>query len=282
MKIKSLPFNKLDEFALLASQNYNLGDKTDWFGCFRGGLFGFYSRVYGIGEHFSLLHDWLPPRLHLPEYTEYHLSSTFYGMASAVECLTFALNALGFAAQPKGFMDVTKRGELKRISLTNIMGNPASQSPTKPLDGYSQIYPTLQSHCAENREFLDDIVNLNNVSKHREMIYTGGKLRSDSPPGFFEALRVEDNPLKILYCPHETIILPHEPKTPRGERSSITREEHHTLENIVPRFLEFLQQFGELALNDVRVNIELKRSKLPSSPTHAPFLFNHVPGGVWE
>jgi len=283
MKIKSLPFNKLDEFALIARQNYNLGNETDWFGFFRGGLFGFYSRVYGIGEHFSLLHEWLPPRLHLPEDTEYHLSSVLFGMASAIECLTFALNALGFAAQPDRFLDVTRHEKLNRISLTNIIGNPASQPPTKPLVGYTQIYPTLQCHCAENREFLGDIFNLHNVSKHRETIYTGGQLRADSPPGFFEALGVDDNnPLKMLYCPHETIILPHEPKAPRSERSPITREEHHTLENIVPRFLAFLQQFGELALNDVRVNIELKRFTVPSSPTHAQFLFNHVPDGVWE
>ncbi len=282
MKIKSLPFHELDAFALLARQDCNLGDEVNWFGCFRGGLFGFYSRVYGIGEHFSLLHEWLPPRLHLPEDTEYHLSSILFGMASAIECLTFALNALGFAAQPDGFLDVTEHRKLKKISPTNLMGNPESQPPTKPLDGYSQIYPTLQCYCVENRKFLGDIVNLHNVSKHRETIYEGGQLRSDSPPGFFEALGMDNNPLKILYNPHEIIILPYEPNTPRGKRSPITREEHHTLENIVPRYLAFLQQFGELALNDARTNIELKCSKLPGSSMQAQFLFNHVPGGVWE
>ena len=37
----------LDDFALLATQDYNLGKKNDWFGHFRGGLYGHYSRLTG-------------------------------------------------------------------------------------------------------------------------------------------------------------------------------------------------------------------------------------------
>ena len=281
LKIKSHPFEELDEFALLATQDYNLGNKPEWFGCFRGGLYGFYARVFGIGEHFRLLHAWLPPRPQFPEDTEYHLSSALYNMDSAVECLTFAFNALGFAALPKAFRDVTKRDELRKISPWDIPGILSAQ-PSKPqLDGYSKLYPTLQSHFAKNSAFLRSIFDLHDISKHRETLYEGGQLRSDSPPGFYEALGLEENATdRILFSPHETILLKHEPKTPRGKRSSIPRQEHSTLESVVPQFLEFLQKSCELALNDVQTNIALNRSKFPTA--HKPFLFNHVPDGVWE
>ena len=66
----------------------------------------------------------------------------------------------------------------------------------------------------------------------------------------------------------------------RSERPSILWEEHSTLEIVVPRFFEFLQKSCEFALNDVRANITLNRSKFP--PDYSPFPFNHVPNGVWE
>src|SRR5215813_960072 len=43
----SEPFESLDQLALLACQDYNLGGESDWFGEFRGGLYGFYARLYG-------------------------------------------------------------------------------------------------------------------------------------------------------------------------------------------------------------------------------------------
>ena len=35
------PLDDLDQFSLLACQAYNFGNTTDWFGNFRGGLYGF-------------------------------------------------------------------------------------------------------------------------------------------------------------------------------------------------------------------------------------------------
>jgi hypothetical protein len=201
LKIQSRPFEELDEFALLARQNYNLGNASNWFGCFRGGLYAFYGRVFGIGEHFRLLHEWLPPRLHLPEDTEYHVSSTLFHMDSAVECLTFAFNALGFAAYPEGFRDVNESRSLKRISPWNILGErPTPSSPRRPLSGYIKVYPTLQSHFAENLDFLSCIFELHDVSKHRETVDEGGQRRLDDPPGYFEAVGLtEDDVRRVLF-----------------------------------------------------------------------------------
>lgn len=286
LKIKSQPFEELDQFALLASQDYNLGKPkgSDWFYSFRGGLYGVYARVYGIGEHYRLLHAWLPPRVHLPEDTEYHLTSVLFNMDSALECLTFALNALGNGAQPEGFLDVSDPKKLSGVSRRNILGDcPPQKTKKNPLKGYSKIFPNLQSHWVENRKFLGRIFDLHNVSKHRETIYESGRLGSDPLPGYFDSLGLrDDSPEKILYQPHETILLRHEPKVPKDGRTPIPWEDHDTLERIAPDFLEFLQKSGDFALNDARANIKLKHSTFQTTSAYKPFPFNHVPGGVWE
>ena len=63
------PFAALDQLALIASQNYNLGGAGDWFGEFRGGLYGFYARLYGVQQHYFDVHAWLP-RVRVPTETE--------------------------------------------------------------------------------------------------------------------------------------------------------------------------------------------------------------------
>ena len=84
-------FEMLDELALLARQDYNLGGAGDWFSEFRGGLNGFYSRIYGVKRQYLEVHEWIP-RARLPVETEYHLASILFHMDSALECLTFGLN----------------------------------------------------------------------------------------------------------------------------------------------------------------------------------------------
>ncbi len=44
---------QLDDFALLARQDYNLGKRNDWFSHFRGGLYGHYSRLTGASIHYG-------------------------------------------------------------------------------------------------------------------------------------------------------------------------------------------------------------------------------------
>jgi hypothetical protein len=54
-------YKDLDNFALLANQSYNLGDNDDWFGQFRGGLYGLYNRILGVKIHYREVHSWTPP-----------------------------------------------------------------------------------------------------------------------------------------------------------------------------------------------------------------------------
>ncbi|MGB2815075.1 MAG: hypothetical protein WBC75_08320, partial [Dehalococcoidales bacterium] len=85
-------YEALDNFALLADQKYNLGDRNGWFNCFRGGLHGLYARVMGVKMHYHKLHAW-ELEVKTPQVTEYNLSSILFNMDSAIECSVFALNA---------------------------------------------------------------------------------------------------------------------------------------------------------------------------------------------
>ncbi len=93
----------LDQYALLARQDYNLGKKNDWFGYFRGGLYGFYARIYGVRLHYKDIYSW---KFEVHHPVEYNLSSILFNMDSAIECFVFCLNALGYAALPSSFRNV--------------------------------------------------------------------------------------------------------------------------------------------------------------------------------
>ena len=118
----------LDELALLARQDYNLGNKGDWFTHFRWGKNGLFARLLGIRLHYYQIHSWelieslaqsatsyyvLESSLY--QMTEYHFSTILFNMDSAIECTVFTLNALGYAANSEQFKDVTNENELKKI-----------------------------------------------------------------------------------------------------------------------------------------------------------------------
>src|SRR2546426_1428341 len=100
------PCKELDEYALLARQDYNFGDRGSWFGDFRGGLYGMDHRLAAVNRHYLEVHTWIPVPRHIAD-AEYHLSSILFNMDSAIECFTFALNALGYSAFADEFRDIT-------------------------------------------------------------------------------------------------------------------------------------------------------------------------------
>lgn len=252
-------FQELDRFALLACQKYNLGNKPDWFGSFRGGLHGFYARTHGMQVHYRALHSWFPPRYRGPPDTDYHLSSVFFNMDSAIECLTFALNALGFAALPEEFNDIADSKQLRRIAPHNVLGN---LPKTPPLSGYSKMFPNVQNYWQKNQQLLERIFELHDVSKHRTTIYAGGQLSMESPPAYFESL--ENGPRDsgtMIFRPHTEILLRKKPKLPRTQRTQSGPNTRETLEDLVPRYCEFLRESGSRALQDSRANISLRHLK---------------------
>ncbi len=188
-----LPFdlrlcNEMDQHALLCCQKYNFGNKSDWFSTFRGGLYGFYSRINGVRRHFYQVHAWIPT-LCTPSDTEYHLSAILFNMDSAIECFAFALNALGNSVYVEGFRDITNSTSLRKISPKDLLN---CTNDKQPLDGFAKYFPRTQKLWINRRDLLDIIFENHDVSKHRETVYRGGKCRNDPPAGFFEALGITD------------------------------------------------------------------------------------------
>src|SRR5206468_6640619 len=139
-----------------------------WFGEFRGGLYGFYARLYGVEQHYFQVHAWLP-RVRIPIDIEYHLASILFQLDSALECFTFALNAIGWAVRPTSFRDVTDAKALRKIKPADIVGD----STQAPLPGYQAVFPTLQGEWQNEKQLIERVRDLHDVSKHRQTIFVG-------------------------------------------------------------------------------------------------------------
>jgi hypothetical protein len=193
---------------------------------------------------------------------ETHLANLFFNMDSCVECLVFALNALGYCANPEEFHDVTDAAKLRKIRPQNILGNSTCTPCQPPLIGFTNYFPSVIKYWQDHTELLHVIFEQHDVSKHRKTIYVGGKVRSDMPPGYFEelGLKKEDVRRSILR-PMAEISLLREPKLPVSIRSNPAREDMHVLEEIAPRFQVFVNATGEHALADAKANIPLKEKE---------------------
>lgn len=255
--IETKSFEDLDRLALLTCQDYNLGAAGDWFGEFRGGLYGFYARLYGVSFHYAQVHAWIP-RPRVPTETEYHLAALFFCMDSALECFTFATNALGYAAYAAGFRDVTDERAQRQIKPLDVTGD-ANRSPSvAPLSGYAKIFPGVQQHWQTQSFLISSIRDLHDVSKHRRTIYTGGQARTDPPEGFYSALGVpNDSAQRAVFWPMAEILLKPDPKTPSVARKPKPRQDLELLERLVPQFSSFTEKTGELALRDANSTIPL-------------------------
>lgn len=253
MRFNLASFDALDKIALIASQEANLGNVGLWFNEFRGGLHGFYSRAFGIRRHYSEVHAWIP-RPRLTNETEYHLTSIFFHMDSALECITFALNALGWATRPSDFRDITNPAQLRRISPADVTGDVRSGSQP----GYSRVFPELQRRWNESAGLINRIRELHDVSKHRKMIYEGGKARLDSPPGFYEALGIpaEDVGARALLWPSAELILVPNPRNPVTMTCAM-EPQFEVLEDMAPAFAELVRATGEAALTGAKAIIRV-------------------------
>ncbi len=260
-------YQQLDNYALLSCQAYNFGNDSDWFGCFRGGLHGGYARIHGVCSHYHAVHAWMP-RPRFPSETEYHIASLFFNMDSFIECITFAINSLGYSASGgKLFRDVTSEKELRRISPSDLLGRPNANSPQSHLLEYDTYFPELRKYWNAKESLLNTIFEQHDVSKHRETIFVGGKCRTNPPPGFFVSIGIDpDNSSQSsLFWPMEEIILKKDPKIPKKDRVPQPREDHVLLETLVPEFREFVEKSGEIAMSDASENIRLKVNKLKNA-----------------
>ena len=266
LRFNTEPFEQLDKFALLVCQDYNLGNRSDWFGNFRGGLYGFYARLHGLTVLYEAVHAWLPT-LRTPRETEYHLASIFFNLDSAVECLTFALNALGYAARPSAFRDISDEQALRQISPKDLSGDLLMIPPRLPLAGYKAIFPNVQALWQSERVLLDRIVEQHDVSKHRQTIYHGGRARDDPPSGFYQSLGIIDNIVAQTLCkPMAEILLQNDPKLPRELRPSVPPGSRVALETLAVEFVAFIQKTGVAALTDARTTILIPERDFRTPP----------------
>lgn len=250
---------ELDDYALLADQSYNFGDKNGWFGDFRGGLFGFYSRINAVERHYLAVHAWVPaPRT---QDAEYQLSSILFNMDSAVECFIFALNALGNSAFSSEFRDITQPGALRRISPSDILDTNATL-----FTAYSKHFPKVQSLWTANADLLQIIRDCHDVSKHRSTIFTGGKCQTNAPEGFWEMLGLQNNlDAQWQFWPMEEIILTRNAKLPTVQRVPTPVSQQVLLEDVAERFVDFINDTVKLALEDAKCSFKLPVPQWPDN-----------------
>lgn len=249
----------LDALALLACQDYNLGNLNNWFFSFRGGLNGFRSRMVSLEEHRQLVYEWHP--LATLNGHERHIAVLLFAMDSALECIVFATNALGFSKDKTGFRDVGRLQALSKISPIDVLGNVKKS----PLPGYLRIYPTFQKHFAENGSLIRLVQDNHDVSKHRQHSFSGGTGRTDPPQGFFESLGFSPgHPARSFIMPMAEVLIPLEPKLPIDALPS--ELDHWTnLEIVIAEFRRFINDAVSLAHKDAKANLSLPFASLKSS-----------------
>jgi hypothetical protein len=234
------PLDELDNFALLASQEYNLGNPGNWHFTFRTGLTGFYARIHGVRSHLFQIHEWIPiPRP--PVVVEYHLASIFFNMDSALECLVFALNALGWAFRPYHFHDLTDAKKLKLVGPLDVMG--VSTPPRSPLAGHIQLFPGTVELWQKKRDLINRIIEQHDVSKHRQSILAGGRTRMDPPHEFFKNLGIEDDSdQRFIFSPMAEILLINSPKEAVSKRPSQALKDTILLEDLAGEFVSLINE----------------------------------------
>lgn len=179
-------------------------------------------------------------------------------MDSALECLTFAINALGFGVNPDVFLDITSARRLRIISPLNVLGS----ENVKALSGYGIVYPSVQQLWRSKETLLKVIFDQHAASKHRKTAFRGGTLRSDPPEGFYQELGIGDDPsARAGYCPMETILLHPQPKQPFCLGSEPDLAEWPLLEDVAPEFCDLVSESGIRLLHDAKSNIKLKETE---------------------
>ena len=103
------------------------------------------------------------------------------------------------------------------------------------------------------------IFEQHDVSKHRSTIFTGGSIRNDPPPGFFEKLGIEGDKGKqtLFFTPMAEILLTPQPKTPLQKRQPREYKDIDKLEDVTERFCTFINMCGVKVLEDARGKIKL-------------------------
>ena len=202
-----------------------------------GGVGGVVARLWGVRTHYYRLHEWVPGESGLPPVIDYHMSSLFFHMDSALECFVFALNALGCQIWPEQFWKVTELQEVDPKRIANKRG-------------YTEHFGSVVKFWQAKSKLLKAVMDNHDVSKHRTTIFRVGQMRQDAPPGF----------QRSGMPPAETLWLNPTPKDPPTEEPPTDITKGKSLETLVSEYRVFVNETLRLAQNDAERNI---RSRFP-------------------
>lgn len=250
--------NELDAYALLTSQAYNLGNPAHWFSAFRGGLYRFYSRIYGVTYHYGHIFNWTLERKDSLA-TEFHTSSLLFNMDSAMECLVYSVNALGCAIEPALFQDVSDEKKLRKVAPWNVI----ESSNKVATGGHCKYFPSFTKYWKEKKSLIDNICEQHDVSKHRSTIFKGGRQRSDAPENFFHKMgNPRSSHAEYFFSPWENIHLRQSPKRTPSRLTTELNEGPVRLEELCENFVEFINTSCQKLLEDSGGSIKLQYTSL--------------------
>ncbi len=130
--------------------------------------------------------------------------------------------------------------------------------PSETSKNRAIIVMDYQSLWQNKIGLIDKITTLHDVSKHRETIYRGGKARLDPPPGFYESLKIPDDPsMRTALWPMAEIILMNDPKSSRKGRVPTPVSQQELLETLADDFMMLIHDTGNCILKDAKANIAL-------------------------
>lgn len=164
----------LVEIAIKAKDKFQ--NRGYWITNFNRALEGIQARIFGLKNHYANLQSIDEGgiisdghRMYNFIELDHHLSDILFNLDSAIECLVFALNAIGYGIMDSNlFISIEDEKRLRRIKPDNIFnGNN---------EHYKKYFPNLTNYWLENplhkyhitpKQLWESIRDNHDVSKHR-------------------------------------------------------------------------------------------------------------------
>ena len=154
------------------------GDRGYWITAFNRAVDGIRARIFGLNNHYDDLQS--IRNFEISDGSKYnfieldhHLSDILFNLDSSIECLVFALNAIGYGVMDsKLFISIEDDKKLKRINPDNIFleNNNAHYKKYFPnLTNYWLEIPHHKYHVTP-KQLWKSIKDNHDVSKHRSCL----------------------------------------------------------------------------------------------------------------
>ncbi len=171
--IKLVPRNENPDASAVSNM------QVDWISEFCAGVLGCRARIFGVQHELEeLLHARGVP-LDSADL-EYHHAALFFAMDSALECLAYAMNAIGWACAAsdcKCYSALHDEKALRNINLSNFRKTKNCSNSSCPT--FAAIRACWQ--LPANQKCIDRLTEQHDVTKHRRAAMSGhGQQQSSS------------------------------------------------------------------------------------------------------